>query len=237
MDETQIRLIIIVVILAFGSTFVAFFKKIRNWIFKPSAPIFQMVFQFKDNSTLTLEDRVMIIPKQVLMGAKEAHDDIQQIPPIESNLISQLAADFYEEQKNKNFAKAAVQTYRAWHHGLMLKAMDPDDTYSKKDKKLIQPDDSPTGFNSFVLYTFLAVQNSERMPKVTAKLQKQYEEFFNNYPLDENEFILSWSLGCMLTNRNLIIFSTDEHPKIQKQVAVSDVLNVDIEQTGIEKLR
>ena len=236
MDETQIRLLIVLLFLVFGSTLVTLIKKFRTRIFTPTVPVFQMIIRQAGQDTITLENLIMIIPAHIISGAASAAGRIEQIPRITSKTVQQAADEFYRGQENKAFAAAAIQTYRAWQNGLMLKVVDPEGTLSENEQKNLVPDDSITGFNDFVLYSFLGVQNSDRMPVTMKQLQRQYMIFFREYPIDGNEFILAWSLGAMLTSRTLLIFNIESEPEISSIIPLSGIKDVKISETGTRKI-
>ncbi|MFH2060180.1 MAG: hypothetical protein ABIJ59_14920 [Pseudomonadota bacterium] len=236
MDQYDIRLIGVVLFLIFGSFFIALFRKLKNKIIKPTAPTFTVTFDFKNQDSIILENQIIIIPEHVIQGAIAIYDDIQTIPEIQSKNLVMLEEKFRNDQENKKFAQAAIQTFRAWNSGIMLKIIDPDKRLPRRARQLIVPAITPASYRDFVLYNFLGVQNADLMPETLNKLQQQYAVFFNDYTLDENEFLLAWAQRSILTNRHLIIFSTDDEPKIDKCVPLLDIQNVTQTRVGIEKL-
>lgn len=237
MDQYDIRLIGVVLFLVFGSFFIAFFRKLKNKIIKPTAPTFTVTFDFKNQGPTILENIIIIIPEHVINGAIAIYDDIQIIPEIQSKTLVMLEEKFRVDQENKKFAQAAIQTFRAWNSGIMLKIIDPNKQLPRRTRKLIVPAITPASYREFVLYNFLGVLNADLMPETLNRLQRQYAVFFNDYTLHENEFLLAWAQRSILTNRHLIIFSGDDEPKIEKCVPLLDIQNVTQTQLKIEKLK
>lgn len=236
MDEFDIRLILVVLFLIFGSTLFAFIRKLKNKILKPTAPTFTITFDIKNQNPIILENQTIIIPEHVIKGTIAIYEDIQTITKIESKMLAQLEEQFYSDQANKKFARAAIQTFRAWNSGIMLKIIDPDNQYSRKAKKTIVPALTPASFKDFVLYNFLGVQNADLMPETANRLQQQYDIFFNDYTLNKNEFLLAWAQRCILTNRHLIIFNAENEPKIEMCIPLLDIQNITQTRLGLEKL-
>lgn len=240
MPDFDYRLLIALLLIIFASTLFSLARKLKNKIFKPSAPVFKTTFTVKDQPPLTFNRQMLIIPEEIYLNAKAAYPDIQVIPDIEPgkrlDLLEQLEAAFLDQQENKAFALAAIQTFRAWHSGLALTVFDPDHQLKKKERKDLIPSISKPGFDQFVFYRFLGIQNADLMPKTMNRMQDQYSVFFEEYPLNENEFLLAWAEQTMLTNRHLILFNSQKTPAIEHVIPLTDIESVSIEPMGMEKL-
>ncbi|MFH2093305.1 MAG: hypothetical protein ABIJ31_13165 [Pseudomonadota bacterium] len=237
MDEFDIRLLLVLLFFMFRSTLASLFRKLKNKIIKPTAPVFNVTFEFKNLDPIVLENQIIIIPEHVIKGAIAIYDEIQTIPQIQSKTLTFLEEKFYADQENKKFAHAAIQTFRAWNSGIMLKIIDPANQLPRRARKLIVPAITPASYNDFLLHNFLGIQNATLMPETLDRLQRQYAAFFNTYTLEDNEFLLAWAQRCILTNRYLIIFNADADPKIQTCVPLLDIQNITHTFLGIEKLK
>lgn len=237
MDEFDIRIIIVLLLVVFGSTLAAFARKLKNKIFKPGAPVYTVRFESKNRSPVEQPGIIIPLPDGLVNGAVAAFETLQTLPDIEDDLLNILEERFISGQENKAFAKAAVNTFKAWHGGMMLAVIDPDGQFSSKAKKPFLPKINNPEFEKFVLYTFLGVQNSELMPETSKKLQNQYQRFFESYELKENEFLLGWAQQAMLTNQNLIFFTDEPAPEIEFIIPVPDLKGMSLIQTGLERLK
>lgn len=236
MDQFDIRLIIVVLFLVFGSTLIKFVKKIRNKIFKPTGATHTITIETKNGEKIVLEDTIIPIPADIINAAVENHDSVQTIPPIESRDLEILEERFVSEQENQVFATVATNSFRAWRSGLMLKIIDPHDRFSKKQKKYFIPIINAPGYKDFVFQTFLGVQNADLMPKAIKALQEQYTLFFQEVSFDEHEFMVAWGLGLMLSNKRLFVFTQGKMPRIQKIIPLVEIKQVIQENTGVRKL-
>jgi len=239
MDEFDIRLILVLLFIIFGSSLIAYFRKLKHKLFKPNIPVFKVIYNLKHEEPIILENQTLIIPEHLILGAVAAYDDIQTIPEIESGtqsvLLEQLENKFYSKQENKIFATAAIKAFRAWHSGAMLKILDPHNQFSKKQKKQIMPAVTAPAFQEFVIYTFLGIENADLMPETMSKLQKQYAVFFNDYTFEEGEFLLAWANQCMMTNKHLILFNDDDTPKIKSCILLPDIQGITVTEVGFKK--
>lgn len=237
MDQFDIRLIVVVLFLIFGSTFVGLFKKFKNKIFKPSGATNTIKISLKNDEQIALEDIIVPIPDHVINSAVQNFESVQTIPPLDSEDLEILEERFLKEQDNEQFAKLATKSFRAWRSGLMLKILDPEGQFTKKQKKYFVPAINAPGYKEFVLFTFLGVQNAQLMPETTKQLQEQYSLFFKEVSFDENEFLVAWGLGLILSNKRLFVFTQGKIPRIKNIIALTDIKNVTQETTGIKKLQ
>ena len=236
MDEFDIRILIVLLLVIFGSTLAAFVRKMKNKIFKPGAPVFDVVFEFEDRAPVHQTGIMVPLPEGLISGAVSAYESVQDLPEISDKLLPILEEKFLAGQKNKPFARAALQTFRAWHTGVMLTILDPDSQFSNKAKKPFQPKINNPEFEQFVLYTFLGVQNSQLMPRTMESIQDQYRKFFQSDKLAETEYHIGWAQQAMLTSRNLVIFNSGKTPDNLAVIPIPEIKRMSLNQTGMEKL-
>lgn len=236
MDEFDIRLIAVLLFLVFGSTLVAMIRKMKFKIFKPKVPVYDITITSECENPVTFTGMAITLPETLVSGTKKACEQIQYLPEITSDHLDILEEKFLANQENKIFARIAIQTFRAWHSGVMLTILDPDNQFSQQEKKPFVPKINHPEFDQFVLYTFLGVQNGHLMPKTMRQLQAQYAHFFRAYDFGEDEYLLGWAQQVILTSQNLVLFTTGDTIKIQTCIPISKIQNITQIQTGIKRL-
>ena len=109
MDQYDIRLIIVVIFLVFGSALFGIIRKLKNKIIKPSAPAFSLTVTVQEQEPVVFENQVLVLPAHVITGARDAHKEIETIPITKK--AYQRTIDVEEQSQD---VQALIREHEAW---------------------------------------------------------------------------------------------------------------------------
>jgi hypothetical protein len=210
-SPTQIKfLAILLALIAFGALS-TLFRKMRLW----NAPRHTVVIRLSNDETITINDILITLNAQAVQNVIRNADNTSAPLPVESEAkLAEKEHAYLNAATDKNCAKYAVNTFRAYASGRMQKFI-PN---SSEDPKPTVDD-----FDEFVS-EFCGLREQEGIPHLAAQLRLVY----NSCPAADDEALVGWGDRHVLTTCRLTILSTGKTPSIERNIPLRDIQGYEV---------